>query len=79
MTSRSEPRARIAEALIEYQRRAMRLVYPLTDAASEQADAIIAHLRASGWIIVRHDAIRLAQAHARAEDHDKDEFRKIAP
>ena len=27
----------------------------------------IAALRANGWIVVRHDAIRLAQAHARDE------------
>jgi hypothetical protein len=46
---------------------------------ADTAFTIIAHLRASGWIIVRHDAIRLAQAHARAEGHDKDEFKKIAP
>lgn len=30
------------------------------------ADAIAA-LRAAGWIVVRHDAIRLAQAHGREE------------
>lgn len=29
--------------------------------------AAIAALRAAGWIIVREDAIRLAQAHAREE------------
>ena len=28
----------------------------------------VAALRADGWIIVRHDAIRLAQAHARADN-----------
>lgn len=27
----------------------------------------VAALRANGWIVVRHDAIRLAQAHARDE------------
>lgn len=32
-----------------------------------QADSILASLKAAGWIIVRHDAIRLAQAHARDE------------
>lgn len=33
------------------------------------ADAMAA-LRAAGWIVVRHDAIRLAQAHAREEAND---------
>lgn len=32
------------------------------------AQAAIDALRESGWIIVRHDAIRLAQAHARADN-----------
>lgn len=27
----------------------------------------VAALKAAGWIVVRHDAIRLAQAHAREE------------
>lgn len=43
---------------------------PMKDATSP-ADIIgaaaIAALRAAGWIIVREDAIRLAQAHAREE------------
>lgn len=34
------------------------------------ADAVAA-LRAAGWIVVRHDAIRLAQAHAREECQDE--------
>lgn len=34
------------------------------DVIGEEA---IAALRAAGWIVVRHDAIRLAQAHARDE------------
>lgn len=33
------------------------------------ADAVEA-LRAAGWIVVREDAIRLAQAHAREEERD---------
>lgn len=28
---------------------------------------VLAALKAAGWIVVRHDAIRLAQAHAREE------------
>jgi hypothetical protein len=39
----------------------------LATAYTPVAAAIIAALRESGWIIVRHDAIRLAQAHARDE------------
>jgi len=35
-----------------------------------QADDILAALKRAGWIVVRHDAIRLAQAHARAEAND---------
>lgn len=31
------------------------------------AAAVLDDLRANGWIVVRHDAIKLAQAHARAE------------
>jgi hypothetical protein len=31
------------------------------------SQAVIAALRDAGWIIVRHDAIKLAQAHARDE------------
>lgn len=31
------------------------------------AAAVVSDLRAAGFIIVRHDAIRLAQAHARAD------------
>lgn len=31
------------------------------------ADEILTALRAAGWIVVRHDAIRLAQAHAADE------------
>lgn len=34
------------------------------------ADEMVTALRTAGFIIVRHDAIRLAQAHAR-EDADK--------
>lgn len=33
------------------------------------ADAVAA-LRAAGWIVVREDAIKLAQAHAREEERD---------
>lgn len=33
------------------------------------ADSVAA-LRAAGWIVVREDAIRLAQAHARSELKD---------
>jgi hypothetical protein len=33
------------------------------------ADAVAA-LRAAGWIVVREDSIRLAQAHAREEVRD---------
>lgn len=33
------------------------------------ADAVAA-LRGAGWIVVRHDAIKLAQAHAREEVRD---------
>lgn len=29
--------------------------------------AVIAALKAAGWIVVRHDAIKLAQAHARGD------------
>lgn len=32
------------------------------------ASGLIEALRAAGWIIVRHDAIRLAQAHARSHE-----------
>lgn len=32
-----------------------------------QADDILAALKRAGWIVVRHDAIKLAQAHARAD------------
>lgn len=28
-------------------------------------------LRAAGWIVVREDAIRLAQAHARGEERER--------
>lgn len=31
------------------------------------AASLLEDLRRNGWIVVRHDAIRLAQAHARAE------------
>lgn len=33
--------------------------------------AVLAALKAAGWIVVRADAIRLAQAHARQESKDK--------
>ena len=29
-------------------------------------------LKAAGWIVVKHDAIRLAQAHARADNDNQD-------
>lgn len=32
-----------------------------------EAAAILSDLRAAGWMVVRHDAIKLAQAHARQE------------
>lgn len=35
------------------------------------AAAAIADLRGAGYIIVRHDAIRLAQAHARADNDNE--------
>jgi len=38
--------------------------WPSPSAAGD-AVAVIAALKDAGWIIVRHDAIRLAQAHAR--------------
>lgn len=31
------------------------------------AAAVLDDLRVNGWIVVRHDAIKLAQAHARAD------------
>jgi hypothetical protein len=43
-----------------------------------QADDILAALKRAGWIVVRHDAIRLAQAHARAEVNDNNCVRKAA-
>lgn len=33
--------------------------------------AVLAALKAAGWIVVRHDAIRLAQAHARQDAKDR--------
>lgn len=42
----------------------------MTPTAIIGADAIAA-LKAAGWIVVRHDAIRLAQAHARQDAKDK--------
>jgi len=33
--------------------------------------SVLAALKAAGWIVVRHDAIRLAQAHARQEAREK--------
>jgi len=43
--------------------------YPSEIIAQHATDsiAVIDDLRAGGWIIVRHDAIRLAQAHAAAD------------
>lgn len=38
--------------------------------------AAMAALRAAGWIVVRDDAIRLAQAHARAEARREMETRR---
>lgn len=35
------------------------------------ADCIMATLKRAGWIVVRHDAIRLAQAHAADEVREK--------
>ena len=35
-----------------------------------QADDILAELKKAGWIVVRKDAIKLAQAHARAYAND---------
>lgn len=35
------------------------------------AVSVLAALKAAGWIVVRHDAIRLAQAHARQDAKDK--------
>lgn len=35
--------------------------------APAEAELFIKDLRAAGFIIVRHDSIRLAQAHARAD------------
>lgn len=32
---------------------------------------VLAALKAAGWIVVRHDAIRLAQAHAILETREK--------
>jgi hypothetical protein len=32
-----------------------------------EAALLVKDLRAAGWIVVRHDAIRLAQAHASAD------------
>ena len=40
-----------------------------------QADDILDALKRAGFIVVRHDAIRLAQAHARQE---AEELRKAA-
>lgn len=39
----------------------------MTQPASIIGAAAVAALRAAGWIVVRHDAIKLAQAFAAAE------------
>lgn len=39
------------------------------------ADTVMAALKAAGYIIVRHDAIRLAQAHARADNDNVEQVR----
>jgi hypothetical protein len=41
--------------------------------AAPAAHGLVAALHAAGWIIVRDDAIRLAQAHARQEARDEAE------
>lgn len=50
---------------------------PRTALAAEygpiQADDILAALKRAGWIVVRHDAIKLAQAHARADNDNRRE------
>lgn len=44
---------------------AMEFERPHWPDALAKADKLAVALRAAGWIIVRHDAIRLAQLHAR--------------
>ena len=34
------------------------------------ARTVMSALKEAGWIVVRHDAIRLAQAHAQADNDD---------
>jgi len=38
---------------------------------AHEAAAVMALLKESGWLILRHDAIRLAQAHAILETREK--------
>lgn len=54
----------IAAALLEYSGSGQGVDDMLVEIAQSQTSAIIDDLRAAGYIIVRHDAIRLAQAHA---------------
>lgn len=39
----------------------------------------VRELRAAGFIIVRHDAIRLAQAHARADNDPVQSYERARP
>ncbi|WP_181168644.1 hypothetical protein [Mesorhizobium sp. B2-5-6] len=45
----------------------LRGCYAAYPGAPALAVQLVAALRAAGWIIVRNDAIKLAQAHAREE------------